>query len=505
MNSQDIDVSTWRPKITYGIEKYNQKNVIKWKKLYEEFGSYNYIKDLLRNEEGEGPSDTTIKERLQNYFKEKDWDFKNWEARYKRNIQLQKYGDKEELFWMKLYEELASFRQVSIKLGEVYNKVFRSSSIRDRIKRRFLRQNIDFKKGENEYKQENPTKFKSVYSEQELNLWIQLFEKYGFLSKVSEEFEEKTGNQISNRTILYRIEKKFEEEGKDFEEWYEKNRKSTKGFEKKYNMEDLNEWESLFEQIGSFCGVSYYLNEVRGDEDGPHGKTIKDYLKQKFRTENRDFKKWIINFYSPNHERANIIRLSIHFIMENLFIENQLRKGNIAFYEISPTDGRNTVSDNALLNLKDNIKMKCIDYSTSRYKENLFDKLYKNYQSSYRELIIVPLLIDKNIKLSKNIKKELRRNVKILNKDKFAKWMRYNEQELKLYNIAIEYAKTALYDDDDFDKLKELGKKAEYNLYILQKKYPIGEQGFQEYLKKGTKKDYSYLLKDLEFRSLEDY
>jgi len=113
--------------------------------------------------------------------------------------------------------------------------------------------------------------------------------------------------------------------------------------------------------------------------------------------------------------------------MENLFLINQLRKGKKVFYEVSPTEEKNTVIDNAVINLSNKIKMTCIDYSTSRHKQNLFDKIYKQYQSIDRELIIVSLLIDEDIKIAQNIRSELKRNVKILNKDNFARWAGYEK------------------------------------------------------------------------------
>jgi len=501
-----IDVSVWRPEITYGTKVYTQKDVEKWKNLYEKFGSYNYIKDFLRKEEEDGPADSTIKERLKEYFQKKKLDFESWEELYKRNIKLQKYGEKEELYWIRLYEKLGSFYQVSEKLEEKYGKIIRSSSIKERIKKRFLREKKNFNEWEQKYRRRNPSQFESIYSEEDVNLWIKLFEKYGFISKVIEKFENLNDkNQLSNGTILYRIEKKFEEEVKDFEKWYEKYRRSTKNFEKKYEMENVNEWETLFEEIGSFSGVSHYLNGLEGSEDIPNVHTIKAYLKEKFKKEERDFKKWVIEYYSPNHKRSNIIGNMIHFIMEFLFIKYQLNIGNAVFYEISPTDERDTIIDNALLELNNKIKMKCIDYSTSKYKENIYDKMYKNYQSIYRELIIVPLLIDDEVKISKTIKKNLRKNVKILNKDEFAKWVGYNNEELEIYYRAIELAKSALFDDDDFAKLRKLGKKAQYNLHKLEDKYPIGEKGFIKYLKNVNGKDYSYILKGLKFNSLEDF
>jgi len=313
-----------------------------------------------------------------------------------------------------------------------------------------------------------------------------------------------TGNQVSSSTILYRIAKLYEEEGKDFDKWYDINRKSTEYGTKRYDKEDIDEWERLFEEIGSFSGVSYYLIELL-EKDAPLAKSIKKHLKEKFLEEGRDFKKWIIEFYSPNHERANNIGFFIHYIMEYLFLLNQLRKGKNVYYEISPTLERDTVIDNAVIDLTLIIKMTCIDYSISRHKYNLFDKIYKNYQDIERELIIVSLLIDEDIKIPQNIKKELKRNVKILNKDKFVRWVGYNNEELKQYNRVIELAKIGLYDDDAYNELNSIGKEAQLRIYELSKKYPISEKDLQEYLKSGTPKDYSYILKGLKFKDITDF
>ncbi len=504
-NKTGINIDKWTPKITYGVIKYTDDDVEWWIKLYEEMGSYNHVKDHIRKINGDGPSDTTIKNRIQELFIRKGRNFEEWEARFKRNIRLQKYGETEEVYWMTLYERFGSFYQVSLFLLEEYGKIIRSSAIKDRIKRKFQRKlRTDFENWVIKYKRENPTTFKSIYPSSDVLLWMRLFEEYGFISKVVEEYRKKTGNEVSKTAIVYRIAKFFEEEGKDFDIWYEKYRQSTEYGKKRYNNEEIEEWESLFEELGSFTGVSYYSIEVLG-KDAPSGKTIKKLLKKKFIQEGRDFIRWVIEFYSPNHERSNNIGFYIHYIMEYLFLLHYLREGKKVFVEISPSLDRDTRIDNALIELDKNIKMRCIDYSSSRHKFNLFDKFYKNYQDIERELIIVSLLIDEDIQLPQNLTKGLKRNVKILNSDKFAKWVGYTKEELQQYNRAIELAKIGFYDDDAYNELSRIGKEIQQKIYELSKKYPISEKDLLKFLKSGTSKDYTYILRGLKFKDITDF
>lgn len=247
------------------------------------------------------------------------------------------------------------------------------------------------------------------------------------------------------------------------------------------------------------------MSELSQGNDFPAGKTIEEYLKRKFDKEGRDFKSWVIEFYSPNHARANNIGFYVHYIIEYLVVKNQLRKRRKVYYEISPSDERDTIIDNALIDLSSTPKMWCIDYSTTRYVSNLFDKIYKNYQGIDRGLMIVSLLIDEKIELPKNAKKEVKINTQILNKDKFAKWIGFNEREAEIYYRVIELSKTALYDDEDLRSLEEMGKTAKSRLSKLEKKYPIGENGLIEYLRNVNGKDYTYILRDLKFKKLDTF
>jgi len=171
------------------LEKYIIEDVRWWITLYEELGSYNHVKDHIRKLNGQGPTDTTIKERIYKLFIDEGKDFKKWEKRFKRNIKLQKYGDHEEIYWIKLYEELGSFYLVALYLQEEYKKVIRLSTIKERIKKRFLREyRTDFDDWVKIYKRENPTTYKPVYPHSHVELWICLFEKYGFISDVIKEY-----------------------------------------------------------------------------------------------------------------------------------------------------------------------------------------------------------------------------------------------------------------------------------------------------------------------------
>ena len=210
-----LNVDKWQPEVVYGIEKYDEDDVKYWKDLYEELGSYIRVKEHIRKLMGVGPADTTIKERLKQFFKKEGTDFVIWEQIFKRNIKSQKYGEREVEYWINLYEEIGSFKGVSNYFYNNYDKLISGSNIKKRIRKKFIRESRDFDEWENNFRADNPTTFKPIYTEKEVEEWINLFEKYGVFNRVSNYLKHKQeGFGPEAAVIKYRIQKKFEEKMK---------------------------------------------------------------------------------------------------------------------------------------------------------------------------------------------------------------------------------------------------------------------------------------------------
>jgi len=495
-----LNVEQWEPEIIYGIKKYTEDDVKWWKELYEEMGSYNSVKEHIRKVIGEGPADTTIKERLKKAFRKEGNNFEIWEKRFKRNIKIQKYRDKEVEYWINLYEEIGSFNGISDYLYNNYEKITSSSTIKKRIHKKFIRESRNFDEWVEKFRADKSTTFKSIYNEEEVSNWVKLFEKYGIFNKVSKFIKKKQGGFGPDSAVIkYRIQKKYKKEGRDFEKWFNKyNLDKTGYFERIYTKEEVEEWERLFEDLGSFNAVSEYLEMI--SENTPHRKTIAQRLKQKFKKEGRNFKRWVIEFFSPNHERANNIGRFIHNILELIFIEFCIEKGYKGYYEISPTMEKETIIDNALIDLDCHIKMINIDYTITKYLPNITNKLYKNYQSTNRALFIVLFTVNDQIRIPKNVRIPHQKNVKFIHGKEFALYMGYYGRYLRLYNNIMELAKEGFFDDSAYNELESLSKMALMKLEKLTKKFPISQNDLINYL---IKNEMIYILKDLKFKELD--
>ena len=80
----------------------------------------------------------------------------------------------------------------------------------------------------------------------------------------------------------------------------------------------MEEWERLYEKLGSFSAVSRYLN-YQGQKTAVTSTIIKN-LRKKFRKEGRNFTEWVNIFYSPDSDIATNIGRFIHNGLELIFI-----------------------------------------------------------------------------------------------------------------------------------------------------------------------------------------
>jgi len=89
--------------------------------------------------------------------------------------------------------------------------------------------------------------------------------------------------------------------------------------------------------------------------------------------------------------------------------------------------------------------------------------------------------------------------------EEFAHFMNYDGDLLKRYENAVELSKNALFNDNAYKILERESKRSKSKLKDLSKVFPISEQELIRYLKSGTEMDYTYIIKDLRFKKLDNF
>jgi len=278
----------------------------------------------------------------------------------------------------------------------------------------------------------------------------------------------------------------------------------------------------MYEKIGSFNGVEKMLKAYNNGV-GPTKNTIKRRLRIRFEQKNQDFDNWIFQYFNPETERSLIVGRNIHIILEDLFIKFTRNEQLNSFFEIKPSrydtdfqcDNSLIVDIQSIVNLERNqriikisnrIKEINIDYTLSTDLDVIKKKCFKFYQGEEKLLIIV-ILSSKMLNKSDLSKLEIpyRKNVKILNSEKFAQFIGYKLNPLiyQQYQKAINLAINAMFDDSCLEELTRVAVESKNNLVKIADDIksksnlnynPLQQEGFENYLKNGTKTDLSYLL-----------
>lgn len=254
------------------VIKYSNEDIQEWKELFEELGSFRAVSRCLRDRKnGRCPSAPTIKSRLQTKFRQEGQNFDDWISQYRIG-----YSDDEVLEWKELYERLGSFRAVCRHVREKYNNPnLNSSTVANRIKNKSCREKWNFDKWVNQ--------FKKGYSSEDIQEWKDLFEQLGSFRAVSRFLQEKKSEKSPNASIIhYRLKRSFQLDVKNFDEWVEKFSQVDEILKQQhYTWDEMQKWENLFEQHGSFSAVSKYLNYHEGK--GAVTSTIIKNLRKKFK------------------------------------------------------------------------------------------------------------------------------------------------------------------------------------------------------------------------------
>lgn len=439
------------------VNRYSDEDVKKWKRLYEELGSFRAVSRELKklNRDGKDPSVPTIIKRLKDEFNKSGENFNDWVSKYDRY-----YSDGDVQEWKELYEKLGSFRSVSRELrkkGRNFNSLD-ASTISRRLKQKANKENWDFYDWFNQ--------FSNSYSDEDIQEWKKLYEDLGSFRAVSREFCNNSVKKKPNaHVIIYRLKNSFQNE-EDFNVWMNlfSQVEDILG-KRKYSKDEVYIWERLYEQLGSFTAVSRYLRYE--NEISPCVTTVQLNLRDKFEQERRDFNAWVNDFFSPNSEINARIGKFIHNTLELIFIKFCLKRGMMGFYEIRCADG---IFDNVMIKPTGQNKLLIIDYTISSEIEKVREHCLRGYQGSEKELVIVTFLSDKQFSLSAiNINEDIPflENIRILNSKEFASFMGYQEEERVLYELVRYLGRRAFYDDDAYEDLKDLSRDAVYNLTVL--------------------------------------
>ncbi len=262
-------------------------------RFYEEIGTFNGVKNHLKEKYGISISDTTIKKKLRKKFKIEGRNFQKWLDQNKKSGL--KYTDEDLDRWEELFETIGSFLGVSKHVENQSGIKVHDTTIKRGLERKFKREGRNFEKWvfENDKSKEN-SGFEEVYTKQDIIYWIELYQEIGSYKGVVKYLLKKIGNAPLDATIKRNIQKYFFLIGRDFAVWESEFSKFTLGVTQGYTIEEVERWERLYQEIGSFQGVSDYYKEVKGV--APAGITIKRRIRQKFIEECRDFDKWMNNY-----------------------------------------------------------------------------------------------------------------------------------------------------------------------------------------------------------------
>ena len=443
---------------------YKDSEIEEWEILYEEIGSFPEVAKVLKNRNKIGPDYSTIVKRLREKFEREGCNFNVWRNSFKRknpSYFLPHYTLAHAKEWKNIFEKQGSYRSIEDLISVDHH------TIKNYISQLAEQEGWDFEEWEEKYQ-----KGRFKYDNDDLELWIELYEDLGRFLAVSTYLNKEIGQSPDSKTIKKRIVEEFQFRGWNFDDWVECNKKV--GI---YSNDDVLEWKSLYEELGNFTAVSDYLNERIGESPDP--TTVKNRLFSLFQDKGWNFQKWINEYYNDNSERHYLIGKYIHWILEYIFIEFTLEQDLKGFFEIMPNrlNGSFKSVDNVLFKSPFNIIN--IDYTTSIRKKIVINKCKKGYQDFNRKLIIVVLnqdVIEEFLKY-KNI--PFKENVEILTKQEFCSFIGYYGNYLENYNDAIEIMKESYNDDFFLKKLEKLAKEARKNLDELSEIYPISQDDYE--------------------------
>lgn len=426
--------------------KYSWEDIRLWKIKYENLHNFGAIEEYIKeNIDPNGPHEDTIRKCVKKYLSQiLETDYDKWLEKHHERKPY-KYEREDYLHWKELYEELGSLKDVRERLRNEKNDPPDAITIRNGLKSILGDKYEEWK-----------NKFaRKTFEIEEIEEWKRLYEKYGSIGKVSD----LTGHDA-------KAMKKHLNEllGKKFNDWYEKHYVH---HSIKYTDNEIADWKSLFEELGSFPAVSAEIEPILRKYISPSviRKTVKKYLGDK----GINYNNWLNEFSLSD----NIVDIGkkIHQIIEYYFMVNFRSTDAYIFYEITPSMEIDDLFriDNSIIYPQSagislfGVNIVNIDYLFSTNPARLYPKMYKNYHSKEMLLLIVTLtakLKGYSIPLDVPYKK----NIKIIDIDDFFKIFTFDISIEQKIRDAIKLAKKAPYSPNAYEELKNLAKSANKQL-----------------------------------------
>lgn len=437
--------------------KYSWKDAAYWKDLYEKLHSYEAVEDYLK--EHNDPNNP-ISQIIQDYVKkfitqvlEENYD--EWLKKYHKTFPY-KYSEKDYLHWKEIYEKFGSLKAIRTEIQYKNRKLPPS----EKTIRNGLRKIIG-----NKYEVWKSKFSKKPFPLEEIKKWKRLYEKDGSIGRVSELTNHDP--KVLKKNLRYLI-------GKNYEVWY---RKYYIHHSRKYSDNEIEDWISLFEELGSFSAISYKIKSNLRKIINPNviRKNVKKYLKYK----GINIKDWLEK-YSLSGKIVNIGK-KIHQIIEYNFMLNfKNSKETHVFYEIIPSMSLDALFrvDNSIISqnqikwdiletykIPKTIKIINIDYLFSTNLERIYPKMYKKYHNK-KMLLLIVVLPAKVKSYSIPLDVPYMENIKVIGVEDFFKIFIFNNSLENKIRYAIEIAGKAPYSLKTYDSLIKLAKSANKQLKL---------------------------------------
>lgn len=452
---------------------YSWEDARKWKRLYEEFGSFRAVEEFIKQDfDNDSLYESIIRDYVYKYITlVLEQNFEEWINNYNKNIGNTKYKKVDFFYWKNLYETIGSLREVRNQLAIQAN-----GNPPDALTMRNGLKNMMGNNYDNWLKEYA----KKSIDDEEIERCKELFEDEGTYNAV----RKKTGHDT--KVLRKHFKKNL---GYNYDNWYDRH---SKHHLRKYDENEISDWILLFEELGSFPSVSSELMDTCGKKVSPSviRKTIKRYFEEK----GIAYQDWLREFSLSDN--LVLIGKNIHQILEFYFVLNFKENNLPAFYEIKPnldTDDLVRV-DNSLIitrklinflsyNIPENINIINIDYILSPNVRRLHSKLRKGYYNENMLLFIVPLITEiSSLEIPLDI--DYKENVKIINTEYFFRLMNFSSKLLRDVNYAISLAKRAPYSPSVFNELSYIAESAKNKLKNKFGTRSIQQKEFESELKK---------------------
>jgi len=489
------------------MSKYNNNEVLEWKRLYEKFGNLNEVSKKYYKEFKKNVPPNTIKRRLKELIGS---NFYTWYNKYKL---MGKYSWDDAKSWKELYEKFHSYKAVEdylkenvningphwgtisiyinnyiTKILEIDYDVWLKQHERSRGERHKIYSEADYHYWKKLYQElgslkdvrdqlritanENPPDavtirkgLKEILKEEYENwlsenakysfpvdniiYWKTLFEEYGTLKALSEI----TSHDV--KAIKKSLKKLL---GKNFHLWYER---YSKHHERKWVIEDAILWKQIFEEVGNFNEVKNEIKDIH-KEKPPSASQIRKVVKRFIIESGENYDTWIIEFTLS--DIVVTVGKMIHKILEFLFMENYKNKGILSFYEISPNKSYRV--DNSIIitpeflnltkiRIPSNTRVINFDYTITSHLSTIYRKFRKGYHDNDMILIIITLFSTiETIMIPLDI--DYKHNIKIINIFEFLKNFNYKPKIRETVKQTIELSNRAIYSPSSFEELRTL-------------------------------------------------